>query len=69
MIAYAEAQTERALALMGLVRRQPAWNSDAQQLLYATLAEWGLDSSVVEAGMAKGAELDWEQTIAELLKE
>jgi tetratricopeptide (TPR) repeat protein len=68
-LAYAEAQTERALALMGLARRQPAWNSDAQQFLDATLAEWGLDSSVVEAGMAKGAELDWEQTIAELLKE
>jgi hypothetical protein len=33
------------------------------------LAEWGLDPSVVEAGLAKGAELDWDETIGELLVE
>jgi hypothetical protein len=32
------------------------------------LAEWALDPSVVEAGLAKGAELDWDKTIEELLK-
>jgi hypothetical protein len=34
-----------------------------------TLAEWALEPSVVEASMAKGAELDWDKTIEELLKE
>jgi hypothetical protein len=33
-----------------------------------TRAEWALDPSVVEAGLAKGAELDWDETIEELLK-
>jgi predicted ATPase len=68
-LAYAEGQTERALALWGSARRQPAWRSDHQHELDTTLALWTLDPSLVEAGMAKGAELDWEQTIAELLKE
>ena len=31
-------------------------------------AEWALDPSVVEAGMKKGEELDWEETVRELLK-
>jgi hypothetical protein len=33
------------------------------------LAEWGLDPSVVEAGLARGAGLDWEETIRNLLAE
>jgi len=31
------------------------------------LTEWALDPSVVEAGMKKGEELDWEETVRELL--
>jgi tetratricopeptide (TPR) repeat protein len=68
-LAYAAGQTERMLALYGLARRQPAWSSDSQDGLDEMLAQWALDPAVVEAGMAQGAELDWEQTIAELLKE
>ena len=67
-LAYAEGQTKWALALMGLARRQPMWSIFAKQFLDAALAEWGLDSSAAEAGMAKGAELDWDKTIEELLK-
>lgn len=67
-LAYSEGQTERALALLGLARRHPAWSSDHQRDLDATLAEWGLDPSVIEAGMAKGANLDWDETIEELLE-
>ena len=68
-LAYAEGQTERALALLGLAHRQPEWNYDDQRDLDETIALWALDPAVVEAGMAKGAELDWEQTIEELLKD
>jgi predicted ATPase len=68
-LAYTEGQTERALALCGLARNHPSWNSDRQHGLDSTLAEWALDPAVVEAGMAKGAELDWDQTIEELLRE
>jgi class 3 adenylate cyclase/tetratricopeptide (TPR) repeat protein len=67
-LVYAEGQTERALRLWGLARRHPAWSSDNQHELDTALAEWALDPSVVEAGLAKGAELDWDATIQELLK-
>lgn len=67
-LAYAEGQTERALALYGLVRNQPAWTSDLQRQMDRSLAEWALDPFVVEAGMKKGAELDWDETVKELLK-
>jgi tetratricopeptide (TPR) repeat protein len=68
-LAYAEGQIERALALYGLAQRQPAWSSDNQHGLDVELAQWALDPAVVEAGMARGAELDWDATIQELLKE
>ena len=69
-LAHAEGQTERALALLGLARKQPAWSSDSQQGLDMWLAEWALDPSVVEAGLnpAEGEELDWDETVKELLK-
>jgi tetratricopeptide (TPR) repeat protein len=68
-LAHAEGQTERALALIGLAHKHPAWSSDMQHDLDMMLAEWALDPSVVEAGMKKGEELDWEETVMELLKE
>ena len=67
-LAHAEGQTERALALLGLARNQPAWSSDHQRELDATLAEWALDPSVVEAGLKKGEALDWDETVKELLR-
>jgi len=67
LLFHAEGQTERALALFGLARNQPAWTSDYQRHLDKTLAEWALDPSVAEAGMKKGEELDWDATLRELL--
>jgi tetratricopeptide (TPR) repeat protein len=66
-LAYEEGQTERALALYGLVSSQPAWTSDRQRQMDRNLAEWALDPSVIEAGLKKGAELDWDETVKELL--
>lgn len=68
-LAHAEGQIERALALWGLARRHPAWHIDHQRGMDLTLAEWDLDPSVVEAGLAQGAALEWNKTIEELLKE
>jgi len=68
ILAHAEGQVEQALALWGLARRQPAWSSDHQRELDLTLAHWALDAAAVEAGLAKGAALDWDTTIQELLK-
>ena len=63
-----EGQTERALALLGLALRQPSWASEDQQELETFLSRWALDRAVVDAGLAKGAALDWDLTIQELLK-
>jgi hypothetical protein len=67
-LAHAEGQTGRALALLGLARRHPAWSSDLQRHTLATLARWALDPAVAEAGQAQGAGLDWDATIQELLR-
>ncbi len=56
------------MGLLGLVRCHPAWTSEDRLNLETALAEWALDAAVVEAGLAKGAELDWETTVQELLK-
>ena len=66
-LAHAEGQTDWALALMGLARHHPAWDSEAQSDLDTAFAQWALDPSVAEVGMAKGAEMDWDNTIDELL--
>jgi hypothetical protein len=68
-LAHAEGQTRRALALLGLARRQPAWDLENQAGLDETLAEWALDAATVETGLAQGAALDWDRTIQELLKD
>jgi hypothetical protein len=31
------------------------------------LTEWALDPSVMEAGLKKGEELDWDETVKELM--
>jgi tetratricopeptide (TPR) repeat protein len=63
-----EGRSERALALLGLAQRQPAWTDEHQHDAETVLSHWALDPAVVEAGLAKGAALDWDQTIQELLK-
>ncbi len=67
-LAYAEGQTEQALTLLGLASLQPAWGSDDQHDMDTTLIQWALDAAVVEAGLAKGATLDWDATIQKLVK-
>ncbi|HEX5836770.1 MAG TPA: tetratricopeptide repeat protein [Anaerolineales bacterium] len=68
-LAHAEGQTERAVALLGLARQHYAWSDEHQHNMDTLLAEWGLDPSVVEAGLTKGAGLGWDATIQELLEE
>jgi hypothetical protein len=69
LLARYEGRTDRALELLGLARRQPAWESNHDLIINALLREWALDPAVVEAGMAKGAKLDWDRTIEDLLRE
>jgi hypothetical protein len=67
VLAHAEGRIEEALALLGLACRQPAWSNSNQRELAVALAEWALDPATVEAGLAKGAELDWEATLQALV--
>jgi tetratricopeptide (TPR) repeat protein len=62
-----EGRTERALALLGLAQRQPAWTDDNQHDTEIEISGWGLDPAFVASGLAKGAGLDWDQTIQEVL--
>jgi tetratricopeptide (TPR) repeat protein len=66
-LAHAEGQTERALALIGMARCQPAWSEENQRELEFHVSEWGLAPAVLEAGYAKGAAFDWETTLQELV--
>lgn len=64
-----EGDTARGLALMGMCQRHPIFSSEAKQEIEAILARWHLDEAVVEAGLADGAKLDWETTVAEIVRE
>ena len=66
-LAYAEGRPDRALDLIGLACRQPAWASDDQRVLELTIDDWKMDRETVEAGLARSS-LDWDQTVAELLR-
>jgi predicted ATPase len=68
-LAATEHDTPRALALLGMTQRDPSFTADNRRNLEQMLAEWALDPAVVEAGLAKGAELSWDEVIKELLKE
>jgi hypothetical protein len=63
-LAAAEGELDRALALYGLARRHPAFSSDDRHGVEQDLALWGLDAATIETGMARGAELDFEATVA-----
>ena len=66
-LVHAEGQTERSLELFGLSSAQPAWSSDSQADMQNKIGAWGLEPAVVQAGLARGAKLDWEATLKELL--
>lgn len=66
-IADAEGDREGALALAGLMRRQPAWSSEDTRWLNTLLHDWALDPDTAEAYLAKGDTLDWTTTIHALL--
>jgi predicted ATPase len=68
-LAHAQGQAARALALYGLAQRQAAWTSQNQKDMEETLARWALAPATLQAGLAQGAALDWDQTLKELLDE
>jgi tetratricopeptide (TPR) repeat protein len=65
----AEGNTSRALALIGLCQRHPAFSSDHRREVDAMLARWNLDAATVEAGLAQGAALEFDATVEEIARE
>jgi hypothetical protein len=62
-------QTSRALALIGLAQRHPAYSSDHRREVELLFARWHLDAATLETGLAQGAMLDFETTVKEIARE
>jgi tetratricopeptide (TPR) repeat protein len=56
-----------ALELFGLADHHPAFSMDHQRLMEQMLAEWNLADTDVVRGMARGAVLDWDETVINLM--
>jgi predicted ATPase/class 3 adenylate cyclase len=65
----ARGNRSRALELLGLAEHHPAHSIDHQRLTEQMLQEWNLDDREVIAGMARGAALDWQASLRQLLLE
>ncbi len=65
----ARTDAERALEVIGMARAHPAWTHDDQRNTDGWLEEWAVDPATIEAAYARGAALDWDTTIRELLNE
>ncbi|MBI5031035.1 MAG: tetratricopeptide repeat protein [Chloroflexi bacterium] len=68
-LAFVQGQADRALELYGMVSHHPAWSNDHQRGMNEDLAAWKLDDAQVQAGLARGKQLNWEATVQELLAE
>jgi class 3 adenylate cyclase/tetratricopeptide (TPR) repeat protein len=66
-LVFAEGNIDYALQLMGMVRQHPAAQGQHQHQIAQIVSTWELDPTLVEAGMASGATLDWETILQELL--
>jgi tetratricopeptide (TPR) repeat protein len=64
---YARSEMERAFALLGLCRTQPAYSSDHQRLLEQMFSEWQVSPEAAGSQMAAGDSLSWKMVVMELL--
>ena len=64
-----DGDTERGLALLGLVQAQPAASRGEHDEIDRILSRTSLDRIAIERGMAAGATLDLDDVVAELLAE
>jgi len=63
----AQGNLPRALELLGLAEHHPAHSLDHQRLAEQMLNEWNLDDTEIITGMARGAALDWQASLMQLL--
>ena len=63
----ARGNTTRALELLGLAEKHPAYSIDHQRLKEQMLAEWHLDDEFILQHMTRGATLEWRATFTQLM--
>ncbi len=66
-LAHAEGDDDRMLQLVGLALNHPAKFNDLEQEVNNRLPGYNLPEKTVKAGMAKGAKLDFETTVRDLI--
>jgi class 3 adenylate cyclase/tetratricopeptide (TPR) repeat protein len=66
-LAAVQGNYERALGLLGLAQSHPASNLDNQHEINKLLTKWKLEPAVQAAGLARGASLDWDRVLTELI--
>jgi len=64
----AEGHQDYALTLLGVAQHHPAFSSDARHDMTRMLNEWQLAPAIVEAGLAQGAALDFDEVTKKLLR-
>jgi tetratricopeptide (TPR) repeat protein len=67
-MAHAQGDDDRALALMGMAQQHPAFSQDNRRLVEQSLKEWALDGERVQAGLARGAAMDFDSTVRGLIE-
>ena len=68
-LAYAAGDLSRALSLYGVVIRHEATDGETRRYLERARARWGIDEATFAAGVARGAALDFDTVVRELLRD
>ncbi len=67
LLTQAEGNLNRALELIGLAKKHPAWDSENEREANWFLGEWNLAPEHIFSHLQKGAALDWDVTLATLI--
>jgi len=67
LLVYAEGDVERALELFGVAKTNPAYESECEREISIYLDEWHLDQARVRKGLERGAQLDFNLVLNELI--
>ena len=69
ILLLAQGDIKRGLTLCGLMRQQQTWMTDTEQTLQSVLRRYHISQQEAEAGVAAAAELDYEETLAQIQAE
>lgn len=67
MLMLSEGQIERGLALFGVIKQTPAWDVEVEHELQLTFKQFNIGADVIEAGMAAGQDLDYDEELEKII--